>query len=244
MEDAQQECAKGIGYAICIMSKLVINSRLDHIVIGAATLEQGAEFIQNELGVRVPKGGEHDVMGTHNRIMKLGGRTYFELIAVNPKGKPPTHPRWFGLDNPYIRSALSEQPQLLTWVVNVNDISLLQRENYVEPGAVMAMTRNKLKWLIAIPKDGNPPGAGLLPTVIQWQTDTHPSETMADLECLLTKLEIHHSNPSWFTRILRGIGAEKLVEVHPLPNDTDSYLLARIQTPSGLRELSSYTGKD
>lgn len=217
--------------------------RIDHIVIGADTLHQGVEFIEKQLGVRVPPGGEHNLMGTHNCLMKLGNGIYFEIIAINPKAKSPTRPRWFGLDNPNIRSVLKKQPQLLTWVVSTPDISSLRKTNYPESDSITNMIRGDLEWKITIPKDGSLPDNGLLPSIIEWQTDAHPSKTLPDLGCSLVKLDIHHSDPEWLGAILRSIGTEKLVEMHKLPKVSNSYMIVKIQSPLGLREITSYTDK-
>jgi hypothetical protein len=47
---------------------------LDHIVIGAATLEDGVRFVKQKLGVDIPPGGKHPLMSTHNHVMQLGRR--------------------------------------------------------------------------------------------------------------------------------------------------------------------------
>lgn len=73
---------------------------LDHLVIGAETLEQGVAFVERELGMRIPVGGIHELTGTHNHLMRLGESLFLEVIAFNPTGKAPQQPRWYGLDDP------------------------------------------------------------------------------------------------------------------------------------------------
>ena len=90
---------------------------LDHIVLGADSLEQGVAFIADKFGVEVPKGGEHLQMGTHNHVMSLGDGSYFEIIAIAPHLVAPEHARWFDLDNPVQQARLKERPRILTWVV-------------------------------------------------------------------------------------------------------------------------------
>ena len=55
----------------------------DHIVFGASSLEAGAAWLEQQLGVPLAPGGEHVKMGTHNRLLRLGELTYLELIAIN-----------------------------------------------------------------------------------------------------------------------------------------------------------------
>ncbi|MEO7742546.1 MAG: VOC family protein [Usitatibacter sp.] len=45
---------------------------LDHLVIAAATLEEGVRYVEAQLGVTMGPGGKHATMGTHNRLLSLG----------------------------------------------------------------------------------------------------------------------------------------------------------------------------
>ena len=45
---------------------------LDHLTVAALTLEQGVDHVRRALGVVVPPGGAHPLMGTHNCLMQLG----------------------------------------------------------------------------------------------------------------------------------------------------------------------------
>ena len=44
---------------------------LDHLVVAARTLEEGAAWVEAKLGVPMAGGGKHDLMGTHNRLLRL-----------------------------------------------------------------------------------------------------------------------------------------------------------------------------
>ena len=60
-------------------------TKIDHLVVGAANLSAGVEYVNRLLGVDIPYGGEHEKMGTHNHIMQLGSRLFLEVIAINPQ---------------------------------------------------------------------------------------------------------------------------------------------------------------
>ncbi len=73
-------------------------AELDHLVITAATLEQGVAWCEATLGATPGPGGQHALFGTHNRLMKVEGEghagVYLEIIAIDPQapapGRPPT----------------------------------------------------------------------------------------------------------------------------------------------------------
>ena len=48
-----------------------MDSRIDHIVIGAANLISGTNILETKLSTKFSPGGEHMIMGTHNKLLKL-----------------------------------------------------------------------------------------------------------------------------------------------------------------------------
>jgi Glyoxalase-like domain len=69
-----------------------MNGRVDHLVVAADTLEQGASWCEATLGVAPAPGGEHPLMGTHNRLLRIATvnypRAYLEIIAAQPGRRP------------------------------------------------------------------------------------------------------------------------------------------------------------
>ncbi|MFZ2307678.1 MAG: VOC family protein [Rhodoferax sp.] len=61
---------------------------VDHLVVMAASLEQGVAWCEATLGVTPGLGGEHPLMGTHNRLLTIATpdfpQAYLEIIAVKP----------------------------------------------------------------------------------------------------------------------------------------------------------------
>ena len=208
-------------------------NRLDHIVVAADTLEQGAAYLRDQLGVEPPSGGRHRAMATHNRVMQLGDDRYFELIAIDPAAARPAQPRWFSLDDRLLRAAVRERPRLVTWVMNTPDIHALAARTGVEIGTPTRLSRDGLRWEIALPEDGRLLAHGMLPYCIQWHSKPHPARAMADLGCRLDALIVHHNRPDWISARLAALGAVDLVRVEPLPDDEAPYLEARLETPGG-----------
>lgn len=211
---------------------------LDHLVVAAASLPQGVDYVENRLGVTMTPGGRHPRMGTHNAVLRLGAAVYLEVIAIDPTADTPARPRWFGLDQPLVRAQLQQQPRLLHWVVNTPDIETTLPRCPIPPGRIEAMSRNDLHWLITIPQDGSLPAGGVLPSLIQWRTDTHPATRMPASGCRLRNLRLHHSTAHWLQHALYDGGLRELIEWQPLSADDLPGLEALIETPTGLRTLS------
>jgi hypothetical protein len=66
------------------MTHRPFTSELDHIVVAAATLEDGEAFIAARTGATPQRGGKHVTMGTHNSLLRLGERTDLEITPSIP----------------------------------------------------------------------------------------------------------------------------------------------------------------
>jgi hypothetical protein len=183
------------------------NPVFDHLVIAARTLEEGASWVEAKLGAAPGPGGKHPLMGTHNRVMKIGPREFLEVIAIDPQAPAPTRPRWFELDAPAMQARLAAGPALVHWVERTDDLEA-SLVSYPERVDIVPVTRGAYRWRIVIPPDGRLPGGGTLPTLIQWEGGTHPADAMAESGCRLHRFT--HEN---------GV------------------LIAAFATPSGLREI-------
>ncbi|GAB4347093.1 MAG: VOC family protein [Gammaproteobacteria bacterium] len=216
-----------------------MRSYIDHLVVGAASLEAGARYIEEALGVAVTPGGEHSRMGTHNRLLALGDSIYLEVIAVNPAAPPPGRPRWFGLDDPGVQSALVQSPRLLTWVARTESLDAERLPAYLGTSAIETMARGELEWSITLPPDGALCAGGLLPLLLQWRCATHPVAALPGQGCRLLRLELHHLDPVWLKRALEPISWPHSTTICQPPAGGKPCLAAVIETPRGLRTLRS-----
>ncbi len=214
-------------------------AKFDHLVIGAATLEQGVAYTEERLGIKPPFGGKHPLMGTHNCLMRLGDDSFLEIIAVDPEANQPAQPRWFGLDDPHVRSRLAGSPQLLTWVVNCEDITTALSRPVISFGSPQPLSRGDLRWYFGVPDDGRLLAGGMLPYIISWQCENHPAARMSEQGCSLAKLKLYTPFHDWTTRQLEDIDALELIEVEQITEKSTPFLEAVINTPSGVRILSS-----
>lgn len=206
-----------------------MNTQLDHLVVVAASLEQGAAWAETTLGVTPVPGGKHALMGTHNRLLALGGwpDAYLEIIAVDPNAPPPGRARWFGLD------AAVETPRLVHVVARTNNLDM-HRWGLVaagfDPGPTLSAQRDDLRWRITVRDDGRPLAGGALPTLIEWQ-GRHPAASLPPSGITLASLTLR-GLPAQAAEVLRL----QRVALHPLPGPA---LEARLVTPRGAVSLES-----
>lgn len=203
-------------------------SRLDHLTVTAASLQEGVDYVRRALGVEMQTGGEHVRMGTHNCLLKLGEKLFLEVIAPNPDAPRPDRPRWFQLDEPESVKA----PRLATWVARCDYIHALAPASL---GKIETMARGSFRWLITIPEDGKLPLQGIAPALIEWRSETHPAQGLKDLGCSLVRFEGFHPQPETVTSVLRSIGFDG---EFPVSRGEAPRLVAHIQTPAGPRRLS------
>lgn len=211
--------------------------RIDHITVTAPTLNAGAAFVRQALGVEPQPGGEHPRMGTHNLLLRLGDDVFLEVIAPNPVAPAPSRPRWFGLDT----LAPDASPALSTWVARTSDIRTTATVCTEPLGEVEPMTRGSLNWLITIPADRTVPVDGIAPALIEWHTDRHPASTLPDAGLSLIRLELFHPDPARVSRMLSSIGLDGPITVSSVTEGVMPHLVAHINTRSGPRVLSRAT---
>jgi hypothetical protein len=195
---------------------------LDHLVVAARTLEEGSAWVQARLGVATSPGGRHEAMGTHNRVLGLGGGRYLEVIAVDPEAPPPSRPRWFDLDSPAMQERLANAPSLIHWVARTDDIA--RSLGAMRGGSeILALSRGEFHWKIAVPASGALSQGGISPT-------------LTDSGCRLELLVLRHSDAPATLEALRAAGLSVAEPVQA--RSVGSGLEARIRTPRGVVELA------
>ncbi|MFM0049983.1 VOC family protein [Caballeronia grimmiae] len=214
---------------------------LDHLVIAARTLDEGAQFVAAKFGVESEPGGAHPLMGTHNRLLGLWGGAYVEVIAADPAAAPreAPRPRLFALDDPAMQERLASGPQLVHWVARVDRPKSLTRwrEQYPERIApVVAMSRGGNTWKLTVPDDGAFPawqaaGDGVLPSLIQWDTPRHPGDALPATGLALRALTGFHPNADVIAEQLAWLGASHLMRVESTAGAP--VLVAEFELPDG-----------
>ncbi len=221
-----------------------MKAALDHLVVAAATLDEGVAWCEATLGLTPGPGGQHPLMGTRNRLFSIASAdfplAYFEIIAIDPAAPAPGRRRWFDLDDAALQERLCHDgPQLVHWVVRVDDAraaAAAWRAQGLDAGEVITASRptpaGLLQWQITVRPDGQRLYGGLLPTLIQWGA-VHPATAMPGSGVALEMLTLQHPQAAELALALRGIGLE-------LPVHTGvARLAARLQAPQGMADICS-----
>jgi len=172
-------------------------TQVDHLVVAARTLDEGAAWCEATLGVTPQPGGKHPLMGTHNRLLHIASapfeRAYLEIIAIDPEAPAPGRTRWFDLDDTPLQAALTQRgPQLIHWVARCHDlraqlVSLAALG--IDRGEAVRAERGTLRWQISVRPDGQRLCDGALPTLIEWG-EHHPCEQLAASNVQLQSLRV------------------------------------------------------
>jgi hypothetical protein len=181
---------------------------LDHLVIAAKSLDEGARYVRDRLGVEIPAGGRHPLMGTHNRLMRLGASAFLEVIAIDPDAERPDRPRWYALDDPLIQKQLSEGPKLVAWVMRSNNIDHDAIVAGYSSEDVIPVSRGTLSWRLTVPPEGSLPRGGAFPHLIQWDDNARPWTEMTDKGVGLVRLHIMHPEAGRLASDLSGLIGE------------------------------------
>jgi hypothetical protein len=215
-----------------------VTAQLDHVVVGARTLDEGVAWCRRTLGVEPGPGGTHPLIGTHNRLLRLNDagafvNAYLEIIAIDPQAAPPGRARWFGLD----AVDLSGGPRLLAFVARVPDLDAALaalRDAGVDGGRALAATRETphglLRWRIAVRDDGVQPCGGACPTLIEWG-ERHPAASMPASGVALRELVVRGLPPA-----VPGALGVSGVQVEAAAGPA---LTCRLDTPAGAVTLES-----
>ena len=220
-------------------------ARIDHLVVVADSLAQGVGWCERTLGVTPGTGGEHPLMGTHNRLLRIATvdhpQAYFEIIARNPSAPAPARTRWFDMDDAGQQATVREQgPRLAHWVAQVPDVraaTAALADLGIDRGSIVEASRKTerglLQWQITVREDGHRLFDGCLPTLIQWG-EVHAVANLVESGVTLHGLAIRHPRADELGAALQAIGIENVtVERGP------ANLCATLLTPLGKVRLES-----
>lgn len=204
---------------------------MDHLIFAVPDLEEGVRLVESRLGVESTAGGRHEGLGTRNRLFGLGPDSYLEVVSVDPDQPQPDRPRWFGLDD-------LREPRLVSWCSKSSDLDALVargRAAGIELGDPVEGSRRRadgveLRWTFTDPWADR--AGGVIPFFIDWGESEHPARSLP-ATCRFRGLRLEHPDASKVTGWLDALGLD--MKVH---RGHAARIVARIETPSGVVELS------
>lgn len=223
---------------------------IDHLVVLAADLTSGVAWCERTLGITPTAGGEHPLMGTHNRIFNISSpahpRAYLEIIAINPGAasvRPVGARRWFDMDDATLQQQVAQHgPQLIHWVASVPDVAercAALSALHINRGPILTASRptpnGLLQWQITVRDDGLRLMDGCLPTLIQWG-NVHPCDSLPARGVQLQQLGLHHPQAATLHAACDAVGLAGCVAIAP---SDEPHLSVQLSTPQGIVTLSS-----
>ena len=230
---------------------------VDHLVVLATDLVSGVAWCERTLGITPTAGGEHPLMGTHNRIVNISSpahpRAYLEVIAINREATPAipsSARRWFDMDDALLQQQVAQHgPQLIHWVASVPDVAercAALSAMDVERGAILTASRptpnGVLQWQITVRDDGLRLMDGCLPTLIQWGA-VHPCDSLPASGVQLQKLSLQHPQSATLLAACEAVGVAASASFAIAAGNTPR-LMAQLSTPQGPLTLPSFTAQE
>ena len=206
---------------------------IDHIVFGCDQLDSGTAYLEAMLAASFSVGGQHQMMATYNRLLRLQNSIYLEAIAIDHEAAATKgdigRRRWFSLDDERTRQRLAVSPQPLCWVVAVDDIHQATAKCGYDVGRITKVTRDDLEWWLTIPDDGSLAESGLLPSFIEWPNGRNPAGRLPENGTTLQNIILLHPNPQFIASCIDGIGIDGPIEVLQGQHE----LIFQLQTSAG-----------
>lgn len=202
---------------------------LDHLAVVARTLEEGCSYVEAVLGAELSAGGQHEDMGTHNKLLSLGPDIYLEVIAIDPSAAKPRHRRWFNLDT------FDGAPRMMNWICRTDDLDAALDEAPPGSGRAMWLSRGDMRWQMAVPEFGKLPFDDASPALIDWGDSAHPTRRLPDHGFRLVRLDVFHPRAGELVDAFPSINRVHTASVRQGP---EKRLIATIATPEGNRILA------
>ena len=199
---------------------------LDHLAVSGENRDEARAHIEDALGLKMIRGGEHARFGTHNHLMGLGDGLYLEAISVDPNAATPDRPRWFDLDN------FAGPPRLTNWICSVPDMAKACAR-WQDAGEAVLLERGDLRWEMAVPASGKLSFDGCFPPLIQWHGALHPAQMLGNSGASLKHLTVQHPQANDLEIMLGEIAAAPV----RFEMCEQAGLIAEFDTPHGPRIL-------
>lgn len=156
----------------------------DHIILGCRDLDEGIDYAEKLSGYRAEIGGSHPGRGTRNALLKLGERSYLEILAPDPAQPQLT---W------YTEILTLKEPVLVGWAVETKNLDRYAANLRAKgiacigptPGSRTRPDGQTYRWKTVKLEDDE---AGILPFHIEWAEDSPHPASEAPGACLFRSM--------------------------------------------------------
>ena len=208
----------------------MVQTGLDHIIVGINDLDQGVAWVEQRTGVRAAYGGVHPGRGTRNALLSLGADCYLEIIAPDPGQSAPT---WF----PQVLAM--PEPRLIAWAVHTSNLAALAQIALAaglaidgpHDGARSRPDGEMLSWKLFHLRDDR---GGLLPFFIEWGLDSQHPSADAPPGCTLEHFQLQSPDAPGLKQACQSLAVEIVVKAAGT-----SSMQVRIASPKGGFDLTS-----
>ncbi len=180
---------------------------IDHIVWAVRNLEEGMNLFLQKTGVQPTYGGLHTTQGTKNALVKIGPRSYFEILAPDLDSKIQAN-RWMGIDE-------IAHPKITRWALSTDDIYAKRDtlKSYdpalaiISEGSRLLQSGGTLQWRMTLPTAT--PMVQLAPFYIDWSDSVyHPCDQL-DQHCTITSIQFYHPAPASIRTLYQDLTLKK-----------------------------------
>jgi hypothetical protein len=207
---------------------LALPASCDHLLWGAADLDEAIATLAERTGVRAVAGGRHPDLGTHNAVAVLGRERFLEVIAPDPTLPPGAFAQ---------RLAGMTTPRLIMWAARTpsaaETAARAKAEGYraaVVEGHRARPDGRMVRWTSVFVTDHG--GGALVPFFIEWHGDFHPADD-GPRGLRLKELRAETPEVEGLRAVLEALDVRLAVRKAPTAR-----LVAVLDTPRGRVELT------
>lgn len=180
---------------------------IDHIVWAVPDLDQGCRLFAEKTGIEPSFGGYHTTQGTKNALVKLGTKSYFEILAPDPDSSMQNN-RWMGID-------LIKSPRITRIAYSTDQIEekalRLSKHNdqlgQISGGERQTSDGSYIRWRMTLPHHS--PLIDVAPFYIDWsKSPKHPAEMLEPKDIEVTKIIINTEEVNTVNELYQSLGLD------------------------------------
>lgn len=177
---------------------------LDHVLIGASSLNAAMAYLQTSANIAAEPGGSHPDRGTSNALIATKNQSYIEFLAPEPSQAHLSAVPKF-LQN-------LAKPAFCWWCLRTESLEALQSvlpAAGIDSGPIIRGSRidhagRVLHWRLLLPDD--PELGSALPFFIEWDNDTEHPGNSQNVQDEITQISFSLSNALRLQELLVSVG--------------------------------------